>query len=140
MLRLLLNGVGAQFLFRFDDASSGGIIRMYVYAEEGTGGSNRDCPSSDPIPLNEWTHVVGTYDGTTVKVYVNSEEVCSRSFELYAFTPQRTSLVRIGAINATEQYFVGYIDNPQVYDRALSSAQVRKLYVQGALNKDLTIK
>ncbi len=77
------------------------------------------------LPTNTWTHVAVTYDGTTMRAYVNGA--------LYG-TPQainlpaleRTAPGRVawifGAGNA--DYFSGTIDEVRVYGRALSQAEV----------------
>ena len=42
-------------------------VRMHY-----SGGSTLDTPANT-IKANEWTHVVGTYDSKTVKIYLNGE-------------------------------------------------------------------
>jgi Concanavalin A-like lectin/glucanases superfamily/Bacterial Ig domain len=76
------------------------------------------------LPTNVWQHLAITYDGTTMRAYVDGA--------LYG-TPQAISL---GAVNAPVQigawifgggnadYLSGTIDEVRVYDRALSQAEV----------------
>jgi hypothetical protein len=47
----------------------GDEIRFYVYSEGQLQG-----PATAIMPLNEWNHIVGTYDGTTLRIYVNGFE------------------------------------------------------------------
>src|SRR5262249_6425368 len=42
-------------------------------SRDGTDGTALSAFSSSTIPLNQWIHVAGTYDGTTVAVYVNGQ-------------------------------------------------------------------
>lgn len=87
--------------------------------------NNMDVPSYT-LPLNTWTHVVGTYDGANLKLYINGSLVSSKP--------------RTGAINWTYQplaftigeylddnenhYFKGKIDDVRVWAYARSAAEI----------------
>jgi len=36
-----------------------------------TGGGDRDSWGGAALPLNAWTHLAATYDGTNLRLYVN---------------------------------------------------------------------
>lgn len=78
------------------------------------------------ITTGEWFHIVGTYDSINIKLYKNGEEVNSQSFgpDLRAF----------GGLNMGYYggYFDGLIDEARIYEQALTSAQIKQLYVEGA--------
>jgi len=86
--------------------------------------------------VNEWTHVVVTDDTTTAKMYVNGKLVDEGSGE----TTIISTNLRFGTRCNNSAYFQGIIDNILVYEEALSSAQIRKLYVEGAREKDLAME
>lgn len=76
--------------------------------------------------LNTWTHVVGTYDGSTIQQYKNG--VTNTSLN-YVGTPQSGGGNRIARrwdASATDSinYFPGDIAVVKVYNRALTSAEV----------------
>jgi hypothetical protein len=75
------------------------------------------------LTLNAWSHVAVTYDGTTVRMYVNGVQVGTK--------PQTGSLVsstqplRIGGDAIWPEWFKGHIDEVRVYNRALTAAQLQ---------------
>lgn len=74
-----------------------------------------------------WYHVVGTYDGSTMRIYLNGA--------LEASAPSTTSMgdsttpLRISGLGAGDaELLPGMVDEVAVYDRALSAAQVLEHY------------
>jgi hypothetical protein len=83
----------------------------------------------------EWHHVCATYDRTAgrMAVYVDGKPAGSHA---YAARVRATGEpLRVGAYYGTDHHFNGRIDEVAVWNRALSSAEVAKLY---ARQKDLT--
>lgn len=86
--------------------------------------------------MNKWYHLVGTYDGSTLKVYVNGELDGSGEVEkpeAPLWDPPVTKLVIGNAASAsrsrwTDYYFDGLLDELQLWNRALSKTEVRQLY------------
>ncbi len=84
------------------------------------------------ISIHKWYHFVGTYDGTTLRFYVNGA--------LYGTTPASGVIDYTGGNeptdiggggNANNQDFPGIIDDVRIYDRALSASDVKQLYNEG---------
>ena len=73
---------------------------------------------STALPLNTWSHVAGTYDGITLRLFVNGAQAGSVS----ASGPVETSTapLRLGGNNVWGEYFAGLMDEVRVYNRALS--------------------
>jgi hypothetical protein len=96
-------------------------------------GPHADLVSVRSIPANQWTHVAATYDGSTMKVYVNGQLDGQKAFP-YGIFPGTNDLA-IGAIVGgvpAGQYlysFAGQIDEPVIYDRALSEAEIQAIYL-----------
>jgi|GEM_PF-2158561 len=78
--------------------------------------------ASGTIPLDEWSHVVAVYDGSTKKVYINGIERASVSCS-YRFA-SNTEALRIGQGNNGE-YFKGLIDEVRIYNRALTQSEIQ---------------
>lgn len=78
--------------------------------------------SSDAITLNEWHHVVGTYDGTNVTLYVDGNYAVTAS----AGAPRSTGSnpLYLGHAPTGNHYFNGYYARFKMYDRALSADEV----------------
>jgi len=79
---------------------------------------------SGVIVINNWYHVVGTYDGSNVRLYINGSLVGTTSWT--------TNLCYGGTLyvgrRTDGQYFDGVIDEPFIYDRALTLEEIGKLY------------
>ena len=76
------------------------------------------------LKTNEWTHLAGTYDGATMRLYVNGVQVSSRTQT--GQIPISTSALQIGGDSIYGQYFPGTIDEVRVYQRALSASEIQR--------------
>ncbi|MGH7196419.1 MAG: fibronectin type III domain-containing protein [Candidatus Saccharimonadales bacterium] len=79
------------------------------------------------VPLNQWSHVVARYDGTTMKLYLNGTEV-GWVGKTGAIDTDPTVGVNIGrnpGSNSSE--WDGKIDDARVYSRALDAAEIQDL-------------
>jgi hypothetical protein len=71
-------------------------------------------------------HVVGTFDGATQRLYVNGAQVASAA--LTGAATVTTNPLYVAAWNSTTERFNGVVDEPALYARTLSAAQVRSHY------------
>ena len=82
-------------------------------------------------PLNTWTHIAATYNGTTLAVYVNGFQagqlVTSGSITV------GTGALRIGGNTIWGEWFQGEIDEVRVYNRALAATEI-----QADMNRPVT--
>jgi hypothetical protein len=76
------------------------------------------------LSANAWTHLAGTYDGATLRLYVNGLLVSSRAQT--GTIPASTSPLQIGGNTIYGQYFPGRIDEVRIYNRALSAADIQR--------------
>ena len=67
-------------------------------------------------------HVVGTFDGTTRRLYVNGAQVASAT--LAGGATATSNAVFIGSWDGTSEFMRGTIDEAAVYGTALSAARV----------------
>src|SRR3989338_305175 len=87
--------------------------------------------SNVPGPLNNWVHVAGTYDGTTVSIYVNG--VLKGSGTLGGgYTPTSTLLTMGKASWGNIGYNAGLLDDVQLFNRALSASEIQAIYNAGS--------
>ena len=90
--------------------------------------------ASNALNTNTWYHVCGTKTpgiiSATTKLYVDGVEV-SGAVEGTDTTPNITaSPAVIGRLDAT-RWFSGFIDESRFYNRALSAAEIKRLYNLG---------
>jgi YD repeat-containing protein len=86
--------------------------------------------STNPVGLNEWTHVVGVYDNTNnlFKLYFNGNEVASDGTNYGAIANDAGSLYIGWDDGLAGRYFNGTIDEVKIFDRALSEQEIQQLY------------
>jgi hypothetical protein len=80
------------------------------------------------VGLNEWHHLVGTYDGASIRLYVDGAEDPASPVPYAGPIHVDDFPVWIGA-NAERpgRGFVGRIDEVLVWDRALTQAEILEL-------------
>ena len=113
------SGLGWQL---YSQASSWGFVRT------GTGGA---VEISDGTPAGSgWVHAVATYDGITMRLYENGVEMPFPAAASQSLPADSTFFVgRYGGADVS--HFNGSIDEPAVYNYALSAAQVAAHYAAG---------
>lgn len=84
--------------------------------------------SSTDIPNNTWHHVVCTFDGSTVKVYLNGNLDGSANHS--GTVPSKTVATQIGRRNTT-LYLNGKLEEILIFNRALSAQEIRRMYAVG---------
>jgi hypothetical protein len=85
-------------------------------------GTNVSLAGPAALPLNTWSHVAATYDGATLRLFVNGQQVNSR-------TLSGSIVVTNGALNigsaSNSQYFQGLIDEVRVFNQARTQTQIQ---------------
>jgi hypothetical protein len=82
---------------------------------------------SGVLTFNMPHHVVGTYDGTTARLYLDGQLVAS---DAHSFNIVLGSAA-IGRSVVNNYYFTGILDEPAFYSTTLSSAQISAHYTAG---------
>jgi hypothetical protein len=86
--------------------------------------------SISSIPLNQWTHVAYSWNGSTIIIYING--IIDKTIPNTGNASLVMSDFRIGYQTAAyERQFDGKVDQVKVYDYARSSAQIAWDYNQG---------
>ena len=106
-----------------------GNLAYALYANDGEGHPTGhvavpfDSRATGPqLPANTWSHLAATYDGASLRLYVDGVEVAN-SLVFGAITASSGAL-RIGGNTVWAEWFAGLIDEVRVYDRALSAAEI----------------
>jgi hypothetical protein len=113
---------------------------VYVgISRDGTDSTALSTSSSSVVPTTDWSHVLGTYDGSTLRIYVNGVLEASQSYGSSGNIFQGTNALSIGAViggcspGSMISMFAGLIDEPIIHGRALSGAEVLSTYNAGRL-------
>jgi hypothetical protein len=75
------------------------------------------------LALNSWTYLAATYDGASLRLYVNGVQVATSAVSGAIATT--AGPLQIGGNNVWSEWFKGTIDDVRVYNRALSAAEVQ---------------
>ncbi|MBI2595346.1 four helix bundle protein [Candidatus Daviesbacteria bacterium] len=93
--------------------------------EVSTGSAWVTATGTTAISTSTWAHVVGTYDGKEVRIFVNG--VLEESSSTTTSVVNDTNALRIGSTSGGFN-FQGRVDEVRVYNRAISPAEVSQLY------------
>ena len=112
---------------------SGSSAGAFAYG----GAYNLDSTTS--ISTGVWYHVAATYDGTTLKVYVNGTLDNTKTISLSSFSYSMTHIGELYYSQSTaDRHFDGDIDEIALFNTALSAAEITKIYNSG-VPTDLTL-
>ena len=102
-----------SFALSSDDADDGDGLLTYLN-------------SVNTFDMGKWHHVVGTYDGAEMKIYVNGKLENTSDAQSGAINYPDRVFFSIGSYKDDNEDFVhkGMIDEVRLYDRALSEKEV----------------
>lgn len=108
--------------FQFNSGSDHVLFHL-----KSSGGSWRNL-SSNFIPVqDEWFNVVGTYDGSTQRVYINGAQ--TNSWDWTGSISSNTDPLDFGyKVAGDNAWYNGDLDDLRIYDRVLTPAEVMQLY------------
>jgi hypothetical protein len=120
------NDQAAYWLYAWTSGAPGPRFRV------DTDGLTGDTFTSDLLPTTSWSFVVGTYDGSTAKIYINGDlkGTASASGRIQLTTIPLT----IGSSKyetVSPKYFDGKIDDVRIYNRALSKFEIQQIICDG---------
>ena len=83
--------------------------------------------STTEYPIDgTWMHVAATYDGATMRLYINGVEEASLATTVPIAT--NTLPVGIGAQSDGTRWFMGWLDEARVYNRVLTLDEIQTLF------------
>ena len=125
-----LSGTDRSFALNLETS---GNIRFVVRNSSQTAAST--YINTSDWSTGNWYNIIGTYDGTNVKVYLNG--VLKDTASLTGTVLNTTHPFRIGKYHSTTAPFSGKIDETAVWNRALNQAEITSIYNNG-YPKDIT--
>lgn len=105
-----------------------------IWCSFNTGGNNwpQHIASGGSVPVAEWTYISCTYDHNTLAVFQNGEQVGTASVGPVTVA-NTTSDLKLGSDDVAQQFYNGLIDEPMIFGRALTAAELRTTYEAGSL-------
>ncbi|MDP2896844.1 MAG: LamG domain-containing protein, partial [bacterium] len=89
-----------------------------------------------PLSIGQWYHVVGTYDGSDLRIYLNGALDINEDNPTGS-TPHSGPIdtsnwpLYIGRETTWDEWFHGIIDEAAIYSRALSAEEILQHYQNG---------
>lgn len=88
-----------------------------------SGGVTRELTTALSVPLSQWSHIAATYEAGVQRIYINGVVRASGTFSGNLTTNNLP--LQIGQDQGLAgRFWNGFIDEVQVYDRVLSSAEI----------------
>jgi hypothetical protein len=107
----------------------------FAFPSGGGGAVNDYVDSLNPLPLNAFTHVAGTYDSTTgqAEIYLNGALEATAQYS--GVIDGMTKPFQIGGFsdpNFTGGFIQGVVDEIGFFDRVLSANEIKSIYNAGS--------
>lgn len=120
----VLNGIAhkPRLIIGTSSAQIGGFVS----------GTFQTILTSVGVSMNQWNHVVFLNDGTSNKIFINGQEKAATASVLI---DSNFNELRIGSSGWGPENFWGKLDDARIYNRALSSEEVRRLYLNQAFKR-----
>jgi hypothetical protein len=103
--------------------SSSNLVRFYISSNGST-----DTNIANSI-TNGWRHIIGTDDGTTIRLYIDGAEVGNTASLGSIFASDEN--LKIGTFVLESQRYPYDIAQPRIYNRALTASEVLRNYNSG---------
>ncbi len=131
------------FVLRNNSQSTGQYIQFYSSASYGapancsyapyigvTGGTgNLDICGSAPLTKNKWHQLTGTFDGSTVKLYIDGKLDRSANTTLASTLNLSNTMAQIGN-DGWSAWFKGYVSGVRLYKTAVTGEAIHKLFAE----------
>lgn len=138
-------GLGRHIISKWSASAIG--TRQYVIATDddaanhflfvvNVGAGYDECDSNTSggaFQPGQWVFIAGTYDGSTCKIYINGVDSTTLvSDSASGSIDNEATDLRIGIRgDDSASPFFGLIDEPRIYNRALSAAEIAEIYRAG---------
>lgn len=117
-----ISATNSMYLGIIDSTDGGNTFSMHWANQTSV---NRLYNWNGNIPNNSWSHLVGTYDGSTTRAYLNGVEIWSAA-QTGTISNATYVLGTYGnALQDGVHNLNGYLGNAKIYNRALTDGEVR---------------
>ena len=113
-----------------------GRLRVVAQNSEGTW---HPLESDSVLVANRWQHAVGVWDGDSLRLYYNGQQVASRYLASFTPGPHSPQDLYIGSEKGSCQFFDGLIDEVKIYRRAFTSNEINEEFQSGFVCGDADV-
>jgi hypothetical protein len=114
----------------------GGVDRLAFSVADVNGlGGTSVAYSTTPVVVGQFYHVVGTYDGSSVRLYVNGVLEGQSSVSITVDYGTRPVFIGTSGETVFDGKLNGVVDEASIYNGALDPSDVAALYAAGAAGK-----
>jgi hypothetical protein len=106
---------------------TGGTDNWSLFVSNGSAGSLKSASSIAVPPLNEWKHVVGTFNRNTISLYIDGVLQNSTSKTDSIGYSDLGLYIGFNGVGINE-YFKGKIDDVRIYGRVITPDEINTLY------------
>jgi len=94
------------------------------------------------VSLGKWHHVLATFDATEeiIKIFLDGKEISFVDKDNWKPIEDEPESLYIGCKDGDKEYHYGLMDEVRIYDISLTLTQIKKHYVEGAINRGLLVK
>ncbi|MER6512365.1 LamG domain-containing protein [Nonomuraea sp. NPDC001636] len=78
---------------------------------------------NNPLPLNQWSHLATTYDGSTFRLYINGAQVAQAPIAGVVLDDGEP--LRFGGNSFWGEFFSGLIDEVRIYNRVQTATEIQ---------------
>ena len=121
---------GGYYLAYTRNADKVGAVNFKIMSQGGPATGYHSTFFVTDLAAGQWYHIVGTYDGTSRKLYIDGvlKKAITETITLF----HDSEPIQIG-VQAPGQggFWNGLIDEVRIYDRALTEDEIQQLYHEG---------
>ncbi len=114
-----------------NNARAFGISILSGKIRIGTGDGLGNIGTSYNINNNQWYHVFGTYNGSTMTMYLDGDVYGTASLSSITYDLPRGLTISKRDDDNNGYFFNGSIDDVRIYNRSLSEEEIRAIYNEG---------
>lgn len=125
----------ASVWFKTNTSADAKILSGTNYPIQVLNGYLRSCVvacivGTKRIDDNKWHFAAVVGDGTSIRVYLDGRS--TPEITMAATASFTSGAMNIGRASAGSYYYAGLVDDARIYQRALTAAEIRKLFVETA--------
>mgnify|MGYP000571897085 CR=1 FL=1 len=133
--RIIAVGPGSTYWHYYSNTIVSSLDRIGFVAHDVNGNYNFNDYVKKSFTTNKWVHIVSTYDGDSIKMYVDGTLNFASKVAAKVIKFTTNKYLQIGAAyypDSPKAGYIGDLDDIGIYCKALSGAEIKDLYTKEA--------